>query len=278
VRKVNVNRYEIDADFIPLYEIGLVAGRTFSPEVAGDAEEALLLNEAAARLLGFENAGEAVGRPFSQFGRTGRIIGVVQDFNYQSLHQPVAPLTLTLYDGRFRYFSLRIETEGLGRTLADLEQTWQRLAPHRPFDYAFLDQAFAAQYHGEQRFGRLVGLFALLALFIACLGLSGLAAFTAERRTKEIGVRKVLGASTAQILLLLVRDVVRLVAVAFALSAPLTALVLDRWLGAFAFRTDLSWGLFGAAGALALLIALASVSHLSIRAARANPAESLRYE
>ena len=174
--------------------------------------------------------------------------------------------------------TLRVETDPLGETVAGLERAWRRLVPHRPFDYAFLDDTFEAQYRADVRFGQLFGLFAGLAVFVACLGLFGLAAFTAEQRTKEIGVRKVLGASAASIVALLSKEFTRLVLLAFLLAAPVAYLAAEQWLEDFAYRVPLGPGVFLLSGGAVFVTALLTVSYQAVRAALVDPVKSLRYE
>ena len=179
---------------------------------------------------------------------------------------------------QFAYLMVKIAPNDVPGTLAAIEATWPRLAPNRPFVYRFLDQEFDALYRADQQTAQILSAFAVLAVLIACLGLFGLASFAAEQRTKEIGVRKVLGASAPQIVLLLTKDFTRLVLVAFVLASPLAYLIMNRWLESFAYRVDISWPIFLVAGLIALLVAFLTVSYQSIRAALANPALSLRYE
>ena len=179
---------------------------------------------------------------------------------------------------RHGILTLRLRGDDLAATLAFLRRTWERFEPHYPFAYRFVDEAFAQYYEAEQRMLRVLGVFAGLAVFIACLGLFGLAAFTAMLRTKEIGVRKVLGATAGGIVLLLSKDFARLVAAGFVVAAPVAYVVMHRWLDAFAYRVDLSWGLFAAAGLFTLVLALATVSYQALRAALTDPVKALRHE
>ena len=185
---------------------------------------------------------------------------------------------MTLWPERYHSISVKISPEGLPETLAALEKRWQALAGERPFEYRFLDQQFGALYRFEARAGQIFGVFAVLAVLIACLGLFGLASFTAEQRTKEIGIRKVLGASISSILILLSRDFLKLVVLAFVVAAPLAYFAMRQWLQNFAYRTDMDAVLFILVGVLAILIALATVSYQSLKAALADPVEALRYE
>jgi putative ABC transport system permease protein len=271
--------YEIDFDFLPQYGIPVVAGRGFSREFPADTTQSLLLNEAAAKLYGYANPADAVGKRFEQWGREGTVVGVVKNFNFKSLHQPVEPLTLRIApNGSLSRLSLRIKADNMPATLASLESTWRREAPQRPLVYQFLDEAFNRQYQADLRFGRIFGVFAGLAIFIACLGLFGLATYTAEQRTKEIGIRKVMGASVGSIVALLSKDFIKLVVVSIVIATPVSWYVMHRWLDNFAYRVPIGAGIFVLAGAAAVVIALATISWQSVRAALANPIKSLRSE
>ncbi len=270
--------FEVDFGVVEHLEIDVVAGRAFSPDFPSDTTQALMVNEAAARLYGFVNPSDIVGKRFDQWGKKGQVIGVIKDFHHQSLHQQIAPLSLRFAPRSTRFFLLRTDTRDLRQTLAELEAIWKERVPHRPFLYHFLDASFGAMYRAEERFGSLFGTFAGLALFIACLGLLGTAAYATQQRTKEIGVRKVLGASTSEIIALLCKDILVLVGVAFVVAFPLAYLGLERWLDHFPYRTDINVGLFLLAGGLILLLAFLTVSYQTLRAATAAPVKSLRYE
>ena len=270
--------FEVDFGLVEHLEIEVVAGRAYSPDFPSDSTEALMVNEAAARLYGYANPADIIGKRFDQWGNEGEVIGVIADFHHQSLHAQIAPLSLRMAPQSTRFFLLRIDTGSLQQTLAELEAIWKERVPHRPFLYSFLDERFEAQYRAEERFGNLFGSFAGLALFIACLGLLGTAAYATQQRTKEIGVRKVLGASTAEIIRLLSKDIVLLLGLAFAVAFPLAYFGLERWLNNFPYRTDIDMGLFLLAGGAILLLAVLTVSYQTLRAATAAPVESLRYE
>jgi len=208
------------------------------------------------------------------------VIGVVKDFHYESLHSEIAPVVIHPLDvwGDARVLAVRIRPEQVSETLADLQAEWETFVPGETFAYSFLDQDFDNLYRAEQRTGLTFGVFSILAMAVACLGLFGLAAFMTEQRTKEIGVRKVLGASAGGIVALLSRDFVKLVGIAFVLAAPVAYLTMDRWLQAFAYRIEISWRIFLIAGLAACGVALLTVSYQSVRAALADPVKSLRYE
>jgi putative ABC transport system permease protein len=204
------------------------------------------------------------------------VIGVVKDFHFESLHKPIQPLVIR--HNLYQYVSIRLRPENISAAVQFVESTWKAFVPQQPFEFSFLDQDFDALYRAEARTGKIFRIFAALAIFIACLGQFGLTAFTIEKRTKEIGIRKVLGASVASIIGLLSKEFVRLVVIAMFIAAPLAYYTMNRWLQDFAYRVDISVVTFILAGGAALAIALLTVSLQSIKAALANPAESLRYE
>ena len=271
--------YEIDFDFIPHFQIPMVAGRAYSREFPADSAKSMVINEAAARLYGYSNPADAVGKKFSQWGREGTIIGVVKDFNFRSLHLPVEPLTLRYgYPWSLGRISLLLKSENIRSTISDLKKIWDRESPQRPFLYSFLDESFSRQYEKDAHFGKIFSLFSALAIFIACLGLFGLATFTAEQRTKEIGIRKVLGSSVAGIVTLISKDFIKLVAVAIVIAIPLTWWSMNQWLNDFAYRVQIGPGIFFVASLIAILVAVITISFQSLKAALANPVDSLRNE
>ena len=271
--------YEIDFDFIPALNIQLAAGRNYSRQHPADSTQSMIINEAAARMYGYINSRDAVGKKFEQWGRTGTIIGVVKDFNFRSLHSAVEPLTLRYgMPESLNRILVRIQGGQVAALVAGLEKTWKKLVPHRPFLYHFLDQSFSEQYEADQHFGSMFILFSCLAIFIACLGLFGLATFTMQQRTKEIGIRKVLGASVSSVVLLMSRDFLKLVAIAILISVPLCIWVMKQWLNDFAYRVTISPGTFAITAALVLLVAFLTISWQSIRASLMNPVNCLRNE
>ncbi len=274
----------VDHDYAETYGLEIVAGRDFSEDFPTDAAEAFLLNERAAHRLGWA---DPVGQKLTlqvwfngEVRKTGTVVGVVRDFQYHSLHRAIDPTILHIFPNTYYndYLSVRLRPGDLRAILAELEHAWTRFNPERPFEYTFLDERFDALYRADARLSGLFGVFAALAVVIACLGLFGLAAFSAERRTKEIGVRKVFGASVGGIVLLLSKDLLKLVALAFVVATPAAYAAMQRWLDDFAYRVDLSWGIFLAAGLAALGVALLTVSYHAVKAALADPVKSLRYE
>ena len=206
------------------------------------------------------------------------MIGVVKDFNYISLHQTIQPLTLPFEAYASRYLSLKIKSENIPQTISDIEKIWNRLAPHRPFMYSFLDDNFNRQYQRDFIFRKLFTTFSCLAILIACLGLLGLATYTAERRTKEIGIRKVLGADVQTIVLLLSNDFIKLVLISIIIATPVSWYAMNQWLSGFAYKMDIQVWMFVLAGVIALSIAVFTISYQSIKSAMVNPVNSLRSE
>jgi putative ABC transport system permease protein len=267
----------VDYDFIDTFQMNIVEGRGFSKEFTTDADSAFILNEAAVRKFGWESA---IDKNFtlSVDWKKGKIIGVVEDFHFHSLHREIQPLVLCIDPASFDYFAVRIKPDNIPQTLDFLKNKWEELVPGEPFDYTFLDEDFDRLYKSEEKLERLFIIVTFLAVFVACLGLFGLAAFTAEQRTKEIGIRKVLGASVPGITLLLSKEFSRWVLISNIIAWPIAWYAMNKWLQNFAYRiTILPWT-FLLAGLLAFLTALLTVSYKAIRAARANPIETLRYE
>jgi len=281
--KLNMPTLLVDDDFIRAFGMQIVAGRDFSKEHITDAQEAFILNEAAVKKLGWASAvgkkikmeDVAAGKP-----REGLVIGVVKNFHLRSLHHEIEPLVLLVAPAPHFLDNLviRLDSPNISPALAALEQQWREIAPHRPFEYFFLDDAFDQLYRQEQKLAQIFKYFSAIAMLVGCLGLFGLASFIAEQKTKEIGVRKVLGASVSQIVLLLSRDFAKLVGLAFVVAAPAAYFAMTRWLQNFAYRAEIGAGTFLLAGLLVLGLAGFTVSWQAIKAALANPVDSLRYE
>ena len=268
----------VDHDYIPTFGMSLAAGRNFSKERASDSTKAFILNETAVRKLGWASAEAAVGQPFAYFGRRGEIIGVIEDVHFESLRQEMTPMLMLISPYGLQKIAVRVRPGGLPEALAFLRERWQALRPDHPFTYHFLDEKFDQLYASEERLRQMYGVFAFLAIFIACLGLWGLAAYTAERRTKEIGIRKVMGASASRVALLLSRDFTQWVLLANVIAWPVAYLLMNRWLAGFASRAAMGWQPFVLAGAGVLLVALLTVSYQALKAALANPINALKYE
>jgi putative ABC transport system permease protein len=274
----NFDLYFVDFDYIPLYKIELVAGRAFSRDYKTDSNKAMILNESAVKVLGYTSPDQAIGKRYKQWGSEGMIIGVIKDFHFRSLQQPIKPLTLRMNWQGFGLLSVKVNTANLNKTIAAVEKQFKTLIPNRPFNYYFLDEFFDQQYKDEDRFGRLFMNFAVLAIFISCLGLLGLASYSTMQRTREIGIRKVMGASVSNIINLLSKEFLKLVIISFFIAVPVSWYFMHKWLADFAYRTNISWWIFVMAGLLAILIAVFTISFQAFRAAVANPVKSLRTE
>lgn len=274
----NLDLYFTDFDYIPQYKIKMVAGRAFSKDMGTDTTQAMILNETAVKMFGYNSPKDIIGKKFDQWGRKGTIIGVTEDFHFRSLQEVIKPLSIRIEPGGCDLVSVNISGSNVPATIAAIEVKWKSLIPNRPFNYFFLDEFFDKQYRSEVRFGKLFLNFALLAIFISCLGLLGLASYSTMQRTKEIGIRKVMGASVAGIVNLLSRDFLLLVLISFIIAAPIAWFGMHSWLKDFAYRIDISWWIFALAGLLAVLIAVGTISFQAIRAAVMNPVKSLRTE
>lgn len=274
----NLNIYLVDLDYIQQYKLSLVAGRDFSTAFATDSTKAMIINESAAKDLGYTNPEEAIGRRFSSFGREGRIIGVLKDFNYYSLHDAISPLGMMVDPSDANLLSVKVNTAGLPGTIAAIEKVWKKVTPYRPFSFYFEDEQFNRQYADEDRFGRLFVDFSVLAILISCLGLLGLASYSTLQRTREIGIRKVLGASVAGIVRLLSGEFLRLVALALVISVPLCWIFMHQWLADYYYRIEFPWWVIGLAGGLTLMVALLTIGFQTVKAALANPVDSLKTE
>ena len=278
---------KVDYDFLDTYEIEIVNGRNFSREHASDIADyrrenvngAMILNEEAVKRFGWK---DPINKQVIQTFGTQRfyfnVIGVIKDFHFTSLHKKIQPLSLFLRPANPSNFSIKISTGDIQNTIAHIRKTWEKFNPKFPFEYYFLDETFGQTYLVEEKMQTLFSSFSLLSIFISCLGLLGLAAFAAEQRTKEIGIRKVLGASISNILLLLSREFTKWVFIANLIAWPCAWLYLNSWVDAFAYRAELAWWIFFIAAGLALFIALITVSSQVLKTAMANPVKSLRYE
>ncbi|MDZ7646092.1 MAG: FtsX-like permease family protein [Cytophagales bacterium] len=270
--------FQVGMDFIPHYGLELVAGRSYSRDHPSDTIGGIVINEAAAKQYGYTNPADIVGKKYSQWGREGEVIGVVKDFNFISLHRNIEPLTLPLEPYACRYLSLKVKSENMTETIKQVGEVWAQLAPHRPFLYSFLDDDFNRQYKTDFVFRKLFTTFSCLAILIACLGLLGLATYTAEQRTKEIGIRKVLGANVNNIVALLSKDFIVLVVIAMLIATPVAWYAMNKWLEGFAYRVEIQVWIFALAGLAALSIAVFTISFQSIKSALMNPVTSLRSE
>jgi putative ABC transport system permease protein len=267
----------MDHDYIPLYGLEMAAGRKFSGNIPNEFKT-VMLNEAGARHMGFLNLEDAIDDEINFWGDTFRIVGIVKNFRQESLKKNFEPLIFRYNNAPYGYYSIKFNTATVKASLARFEQDWKDLFPGNPFNYFFLDEHYNKQYQADQQFGKVFGLFSGLAIFIACLGLFGLSSLTAVQRTKEIGVRKVLGASVSSILTLVSKDYLVLMGLAITLATPLTWWIMNNWLQEFANRIPLAWWIFTLPSLLVIAIAFLTVSIHTIRVARTNPVRSLRYE
>jgi len=273
---VMFTQFNVDYDYFETLEMEMAQGRSFAKDFSTDATNAYILNETGARLTGME---DPVGKTFTLWDKSGPIIGVVKDYHFKSLHAKIEPLVLRMFHRQWnRYVIVRIKSDGISRTLKVLEDTYTKYHPGYPFEFKFLDEELDALYSSDKQTGTVFRYFMFLSIFISCLGLFGLASFMADQRTKEIGIRKVLGASVPGIFLMLLKEFVKWVLIASAISWPLAYYVMDRWLENFAYRTDIALWIFLVSGVSGLAVAVATVSFQSIKASIANPIDCLRYE
>lgn len=280
-RKMIINL--VDDNFLQTLGVKLLAGRLFSKEFPADTLTRFVVNEEAVKQFGFKSPQDAIGKwlAFDWEGEQHQftIVGVVKNFHFKDLHDEIEPIAFRLYnDAGFNYFVAGIKGDNLKQSLAGLESAWKKLNPNEPFEYSFLDQDFQKNYEAEDRQASLINYFTLVAIIISCLGLFGLATFTAEQRTKEIGIRKVLGASVYGVVALLSKDFLKLVAIAVLVASPLAWWGMNKWLQNFAYQTSIGWQVFAITTLIAIVIAFATISFQAIRAAVANPVKSLRTE
>ncbi|MGD8777474.1 MAG: ABC transporter permease [Ignavibacteria bacterium] len=265
----------VDKDFIKTLQIKMVQGRFFSKEFSTDMSEAFVVNEATVKAMGIDNP---INKNLTAwFGRKGKIVGVISDFNTMSLHNEMTPVVFIPAQAA-NYLCVRIKSDDISGTIKSIGTIIKKIVPDDPFEYQFLDEKINTLYKTEQVTGELATFIAILAIFISCLGLLGLASFSSQQRTKEIGIRKVLGSSVIGILIMLVMDFVKWILLANIIAVPIAWYAMNKWLQNFVYRIDISWWVFLLAGGIALVIALATVSFQAIKAAIANPVESLRYE
>ncbi len=274
--EIHTNIFHIDYDYLKTLGMQITQGRNFSKDFPTDSS-GVLINEAAVDELGWGGT-NPIGKTIVRSGQQQfKVVGVVRDFNYASVKQKVAPLMMML-TGNYGGLIIKINTTDVKGFLADLKKQWDSFNPDGPLGYTFLDDNFAKLYASEQRTQQIFSAFAVLAIIIASLGLFGLSAFIIEQRTKEIGIRKVLGASVQNVLLLVSKEFLLLVSIAFIISIPVTWWAMHNWLQDFAYRININWWVFAIAGIAAILIALLTVSFQAIKAALSNPVKSLRTE
>jgi putative ABC transport system permease protein len=277
-----------DEDYVKTLGLKIIAGRDFSKDMATDVREAFIINETAVNEFGFGSPEKAIGQSISwpewepkdtlNRVKKGKVIGVIQDFHYKSLHEKVTASVIQLYPQVTYKVAIKLKTAGIKSTLAYIKDTWAKFVPSYPLDYQFMDESYAQMYKSEEKLAELLWIFTAMAILIGCMGLFGLAAFSAEQRVKEIGIRKVLGASTGGIMVLLSKSFIQLVIVSLLVASPIAWWAMNKWLQDFAYKINISWWIFVLAGLAALLVALITVSFQAIKAAIANPVKSLRTE
>jgi ABC-type antimicrobial peptide transport system permease subunit len=263
-----------DEDFQKMFQLQLTSGHWFKPGT--EDQHNYILNETAVEQ--FKMHQPLLGQRFTLGGDTGQVIGVVKDFHYKSMHEKIGPIVLSYNKGSDAYFFIKTVPGNIPKALSAAEAIWAKFIPAEPFSYTFLDDSFNNLYKSDIKISQLIFIFSVIAIIISALGLFGLAAFTAEQRTKEIGIRKVLGATVQQIVTLLSKDFVKLVLISIVIASPLAWWSMNKWLQDFAYRIDIGWWVFAVAGGLAIVITLITISFQAIKAAIANPVKSLRME
>ena len=271
-----MDRMSVDVDFLKTLDTKMLDGRFFSDNLKSENNKAII-NEQAAKVLGWSDSNGKILTDLNNGGQDFQVIGIVKDFHMKSLRENAKPLVIRVSESS-NYLAVRIQPGDIPKMLDRVKNQWEKFNSDAPFEYFFLDQSFDAQYKSEDRLSKIIGVFTLVAIAIACLGLFGLVSYTATQKTKEIGIRKVNGARTSEILTMLNKDFVKWVAIAFVIATPIAYYAMNKWLENFAYKTALSWWIFALAGLLALGIALLTVSWQSWRAATRNPVEALRYE
>ena len=277
-RAVILTSIRVDENYIPALDMQIEKGRNFSPDYKSDSA-GIVLNETAAKMLGLKDPLTAqLYRPGENNQAVAfHVIGIVKDFNFSTMHETVGPLVMEL-DDNWGSMLLRLNTKNISSVISQVKNKWNSMAPGLPFSYSFMDNDFNNLYQAEQQTGQLFITFAVFAIFIACLGLFGLVTYAAEQRTKEIGIRKVLGAGVGRIMALLSKEFVWLVFIAACIGFPVAWYAMSRWLQSFAYRINISWWVFVIAGITIMTIALVTISLQTIRAAMANPVDALKNE
>jgi putative ABC transport system permease protein len=270
----------VDESFIQTLNIKLLAGRLFSKEFPGDTANGIILNEEAITKMGFTSPEEAAGKIIYNIRAMPlKIVGVVKNFHFEDLQRPITPYGFGLNSRiDYQYLIVHANTPDMASLISNISKTWQKLNPSEPLEYNFLDEQFQKSYQAQDRLADIVKYFTIIAIMISCLGLFGLAAFSAEQRTKEIGIRKVLGASVSNLVLLISKDFIKLVLIAVILASPVAWYIMNKWLQDFAYRTSIGWTVFALSASIAFLIAFVTVSTQAIRGALSNPVKSLRTE
>jgi putative ABC transport system permease protein len=275
---VTTKYVSVDEEFFRTYGMEMIAGRDLSKEFANDDSLSFIVNETAARAYGWQNLGDGINKDFKYADINGKLVGIVKDFHFESLHQSIIPIVFSSYPQNFRNLSIRISGGQMKEGLEHVEKVWKEFLLNRPFIYTFLSEHYKKLYLEEQKQNQLFTIFSGLAIFIACLGLFGLATFNTLQRIKEIGIRKVLGASVSSILTLLSREIIVLILIANLIAWPLAWYFMNKWLDTFAYHVDMSLAIYIVSAIAAVLLALFTVSAQTIKAAMTNPASTLKYE
>lgn len=277
---VTIKVNSMDYDFMDVFKMKLLAGRTFAQEFSQDRDTSIIVTETTARLLGFKTPEDAVGQTITipQWQWSPIIVGVVNDYHQVSLKKALDPSIFFCQPYNGEFYSVRMRTADVSNSVSNVKAVWEKAFPGNPFEYFFLDDFFNSQYENERKFGKLFSTFAGLAVIVGCLGLFGLSAYTATQRTKEIGIRKALGSTEQGVFFLLSKEYIKLVMISIVFAVPLVWLLMDNWMSSFPYRTSISWVVFLVAGLTVLMVSLLTVSYQTIKAARTNPVDSLRYE
>jgi putative ABC transport system permease protein len=275
----------VDHDYIKTLGLNLVAGRDFSKDIKTDQQQAYIINETAVKELGFGSPEKALGQTLlwntwrnPDLVKRGQVVGVVKDFHYKSLYEKVEPAVLQIYPEAYWKVAVKMKTTEINNTISSIKNVWNNFTPDYPIEYNFLDESFNRMYQSEDKLKSLLWIFTVITIFVACLGLFGLAAYTAERRRKEIGIRKVLGATVPGVVILLSKDFIKLVILSLIIASPVAWYFMNDWLQDFSYRVSISWWIFAGAGIIAIAIALLTVSFQAVKAALMNPVRNLRTE
>jgi putative ABC transport system permease protein len=282
---VKATQLMVDEDYIKTLGLQLLAGRDFSKEMQSDKDEAFIINETAVKALGFGTPAKALGQTLlwptwakNDSLKKAQVVGVVKDFHFKSLYDVVEPAVLQIYPNAYSKVAVKLKTSEIDVALAHIKKIWSSFSPEYPIEYNFLDESFDQMYKADDKLKSLLSLFTIITIIVACLGLFGLAAYAAERRKKEMGIRKVLGSTVNGIVFLLSKDFLKLVLLALLVASPIAWYFMNQWLQDFAYRINIGWWAFVLAGMLALIIAFITISFQAIKAAVANPVKSLRSE
>ncbi|MGC4021062.1 MAG: FtsX-like permease family protein [Cyclobacteriaceae bacterium] len=268
----------VEYDFEKAYGMQLIAGRSFNRDYPTDKQESFMINETAVREYKWGTPDQALGKNIDREGKKGKVIGVVKDFNFMSLTNPISALVLSIDENQFNTLAIKFENADPIQMIKSIESDWNQIFPEKAFEYSFLDQQLNQQYANYQNFGSIIKVFSGIAILISCLGVYGLVLFTVQRKVKEIGVRKVLGASVNSVLMLIYRDFVVLILIGFVIAVPVSYYLLQQWLTNFIYHTSID-GLIYVISLLSVLVVVSlTISYQVLRAASANPVESLRTE